>query len=229
MPEAIASFLSPVEHQAELQELIQQIAQAQLRLDVAEIIANNAEQVIDQATQGMIQVSPEFIEVARNILRYVTYALLSENTSALDLYLANLNETCAAQGFSIRSIAKTITLLKHFEIASVEQHHLESISSVLAELSTYFDRANCLLDTLPESCISELMTELNLMPSSTGRLQNLLERLGDLLDHSSQYVRLWLTSPHPDFGGKPPIFYLQQDKIEVVENLVEAIETGQIG
>jgi hypothetical protein len=77
--------------------------------------------------------------------------------------------------------------------------------------------------------IRELIEELDLKIASTERLQNLLERLSDLLDHSNHYVRLWLTSPHPDFGGKTPIFYLQQNKIEVVENLVEAIEIGQIG
>jgi Phycobilisome protein/Protein of unknown function (DUF2384) len=228
MPEAIASFLSPVENQAELQELIQQIAQAQLRLDVAEIIASNAEEVIAQATQGMIQVSPEFIEVARNILRCVTYALLSKNTSVLDSYLADLNGICVGQGLSVNSITQTIPNLKRAAISNVQKHSLDNFISVLVELGAYFDYVIGAL-YVPSNDISELMAELNLTASSSGRLQNLLERLSDLLDHSKKFVRLWLTSPHPDFGGKSPIFYLQQGKIEVVENLVEAIETGQIG
>jgi hypothetical protein len=228
MPKAIASFLSPVENQAELQELIQQIAQAQFRLDVAEIIASNAEEVIAQAIQGTVYVSPEFIEIARNILRYVTYALLSENTSVLDSYLAVLNEIFVAQAISADSVTQTIPNLKRAAIANVQKHYSENYANVLPELGAYFDYLISAL-YVPANDISELMAELNLTASSSGRLQNLLERLSDLLDHSKKFVRLWLTSPHPDFGGKPPIFYLQQDKIEVVENLVEAIETGQIG
>lgn len=230
MHETITSFLSPVKNQAEFQEVMQRLlVQERLRPDVAEVIADYAEEIVAQATQETIQATPDFTKVINNILSYVTYALLSEDPSVLDPYLFALNEMCVSLGLSIQSVTQTIPLLKQAAIASVQKHYSDKCVDLLAEISAYFDYAICALSVSLANGISELMTELNLTTSSAGRLQSLLERLSDLLDHSKQYVRLWLTSPHPDFGGKPPIFYLQQDKIEVVENLVEAIETGQIG
>jgi Phycobilisome protein/Protein of unknown function (DUF2384) len=229
MHETITNFLSPIKNQAEFQEVIQRLlVQERLRPDVAKVIADHAELIVAQATQGMIQVTPDFTEMIHNILSCVTYALLSECASVLDPYLLALNKICVALGLSIQSVTQTIPLLKHAAITSVQKHYPDNCANLLAELSAYFDYVICALD-VPANDISELMTELDLTASSTGRLQNLLERLSDLLDHSKQYMRLWLTSPHPDFGGKPPIFYLQRDKIEVVENLIEAIEAGQIG
>ena len=77
--------------------------------------------------------------------------------------------------------------------------------------------------------VLELITELNLTDGVINRLANLIQRLSEELDGSKEYVRIWLTSPHPDFGGKSPMFYLQQGKIEVFEALIEAIEMGQPG
>lgn len=77
--------------------------------------------------------------------------------------------------------------------------------------------------------VLELISELNLSEGVIKRLANILQRLSEELDGSKDYVRIWLTSPHPDFGGKPPIFYFEEGKIEVVESLLEAIEMGQPG
>jgi len=73
--------------------------------------------------------------------------------------------------------------------------------------------------------VGELMAELNL----TDDCRSVIIRLHNLLGRSPKHVRLWLTSPHPDFGGNAPLFYLHRCQPEVVDALLEAIETGQIG
>jgi hypothetical protein len=227
MPNAITSFLSPVENQMRVQALIQQESQTRSHHPAVEIIADHVEEILAQATQGQTNETPEFKEITENILRYVTYALFSENPSGLEAYLASLRETCIVQGISIYSISQIIPLMKSAAITCIKQHYSGNASSLL--LAAYFDFVIAALEGVLSNDVCELISELNLTTSPAKRLQNLLERLSDLLDHSKQYVRIWLTSPHPDFGGKSPLFYLQQNKIEVVENLVEAIETGQIG
>lgn len=61
------------------------------------------------------------------------------------------------------------------------------------------------------------------------RLMRLVTRLRSLLEGSIEYTRIWLKSPHPDLGLRTPLSYILDGKIEVVETLVEMIETGQPG
>lgn len=75
--------------------------------------------------------------------------------------------------------------------------------------------------------VSELITELNLPEHLLKRLQNLLERIGDEFGGSQECVNTWLNSPNPALGGNPPLLYLQQGNLELIEKLVEMIESGQ--
>ncbi|MBC6421310.1 MAG: hypothetical protein GDA43_22890 [Hormoscilla sp. SP5CHS1] len=72
---------------------------------------------------------------------------------------------------------------------------------------------------------SQACPEFNL----TDDCRSVIIRLHNLLGRSRKHVRLWLTLPHPDFGGNAPLFYLHRGQPEVVDALLEAIETGQIG
>ncbi|MCL1465019.1 MbcA/ParS/Xre antitoxin family protein [Argonema galeatum] len=58
-------------------------------------------------------------------------------------------------------------------------------------------------------------------------IDKLILRLQDLLDGSIEYVQIWLNAPHPDLAGRTPMSYLKEGKIEVVESLIWAMETGQ--
>ena len=235
MSSAVTAFLSPVSSQTDfhVQASSQQGAQARRHFKTVEIIASHVEEIIEQSL--LIKISSEDIlelkEVTENILRYVTYALFLENSSVLANYLTVFTKAYFNRKSFIHSITQVIPLMKSASIECVKKNFSGDCHSLLAEIGTYFDfvASALYLHEAPSDQVLELMTELKLRENSNKRVENLLERLSDLLDHSKQYVQLWLTSPHPDFGGKTPIFYLQQNKIEVVENLVEAIETGQIG
>lgn len=54
-------------------------------------------------------------------------------------------------------------------------------------------------------------------------------QLRGLLGGKIEYVKIWLNSPHPDLGGLTPQFFIDEEKLEVVESLAWAIEVGQLG
>ncbi len=59
------------------------------------------------------------------------------------------------------------------------------------------------------------------------RLDRVVTELRELLDGSMDYVQIWLRSPNPQLGGRTALSYLLEGKIEVVEELVHAMNTGQ--
>ncbi len=65
------------------------------------------------------------------------------------------------------------------------------------------------------------------LQQSLGRLVATLALLRELLDGSMPHVRVWLRAPHPSLGGRTPLSYLIESRLEPVENLVRAISTGQ--
>ena len=75
--------------------------------------------------------------------------------------------------------------------------------------------------------VSELIAQLNLTKGILLRLQTLLLRLSEEFDGSNEYLRIWLSSPHPALGGDTPLLYLSTGKLEVLEEIVEIIEKGQ--
>ena len=61
------------------------------------------------------------------------------------------------------------------------------------------------------------------------RVVLLVTRLRELLSDNLEYVRMWLHAPHPDLGGRTPLSYLEEQKIETLEQMVEMAELGQMG
>lgn len=59
------------------------------------------------------------------------------------------------------------------------------------------------------------------------RLVKLVMTLRELLDGDMSLVRVWLKAPHPALGNAKPLAYLTAGRLELVEGLVYAIETGQ--
>lgn len=59
------------------------------------------------------------------------------------------------------------------------------------------------------------------------RLVKLLTSLRELLDGDMNLVRVWLKAPHPALGDAKPLDYLAEGKLDLVEGLVHAIESGQ--
>ena len=61
------------------------------------------------------------------------------------------------------------------------------------------------------------------------QIMALVQQLRDLLDGDINHVRIWLKAPHPDLGGRTPLSYLEQGRLDVVTGLIHALETGQPG
>ena len=59
------------------------------------------------------------------------------------------------------------------------------------------------------------------------RLVKLITTLRELLDGDMSLVRVWLKAPHPALGNAKPLDYLAEGRLDLVESLVYAIETGQ--
>ncbi len=59
------------------------------------------------------------------------------------------------------------------------------------------------------------------------RLVRLVTTLRELLDGDMGLVRVWLKAPHPALGGAKPLEYLEDGRLDLIEGLVHAIETGQ--
>jgi uncharacterized protein (DUF2384 family) len=57
------------------------------------------------------------------------------------------------------------------------------------------------------------------------QLEQLFIRTRDLTG-SELNARIWLKAGHPDFAGKAPIEYLQEENFEPVEDLVLSLEMG---
>jgi hypothetical protein len=61
----------------------------------------------------------------------------------------------------------------------------------------------------------------------TARFQQIMEQLRQFMGGSVDSVNIWLNSPHPYLDNRTPQSFLDEDKPEVVEYLVWAMETGQ--
>ena len=67
------------------------------------------------------------------------------------------------------------------------------------------------------------------LQSQLERLVKLVTTLRELLDGDVSLVRVWLKAPHPALGNAKPLDYLTEGRLDLVEGLVHAIETGQPG
>jgi uncharacterized protein (DUF2384 family) len=61
-----------------------------------------------------------------------------------------------------------------------------------------------------------------------GRIVRIVRDLLQLL-HSIENVRIWLHAPHPELGDRPPLDFLFEGRIEVLETLISMMKSGQPG
>jgi phycoerythrin beta chain len=150
------------------------IATSNRRLDAVNSISSNASCMVSDAVAGMLCENQSLVQAGGNcypnrrmaaclrdaeiILRYVTYALLAGDPSALDdRCLDGLKETYAALGVPIASVVRALQIMKvqaaaHIQDAPSEDHAGSKLrkmgppiaedrcASLAAESSSYFDR-----------------------------------------------------------------------------------------
>ncbi|MCU0551427.1 MAG: phycocyanin subunit beta [Leptolyngbya sp. Prado105] len=131
------------------------------RTDVVNRITSNASAIVTNAARALFEEQPQLIAPGGNaytnrrvaacmrdmeiILRYVTYAVFLGDGSVLDDRCLNgLRETYIALGVPSSSMANSILKMKDAAIAIAnDRNNIQpgDCSSLMAELSSYFDRA----------------------------------------------------------------------------------------
>ncbi|WP_138501537.1 bleomycin hydrolase [Nostoc sp. PA-18-2419] len=157
---------------ADLEALKGFIAAGNKRLDAVNAIASNASCAVSDAIAGIACENTGLLQPGGNlyptrrhaaclrdteiILRYVTYALLSGDSSVLDDRAINgLKETYTALGVPISSTVRAVQLLKAISVAHITNTNTEAnagtkfrkldvipgdCSALAAEAASYFDR-----------------------------------------------------------------------------------------
>jgi len=146
---------------AQLEALQNLVRDGNKRIDVINRISSNASAIVASAARKLFEEQPQLIAPGGNaytnrraaaclrdleiILRYVTYALFTGDGSILDDRALNgLRETYQALGVPGGSVAAGIQKLKEasLELANDPNGITKGdCSSVLSEISGYFDRA----------------------------------------------------------------------------------------
>jgi phycocyanin beta chain len=146
---------------AQLDGLLALVRDGNKRIDVVNRISGNSSAIVANAARALFAEQPQLIAPGGNaytnrraaaclrdleiILRYVTYALFTGDSSILeDRALNGLRETYLALGVPGGSVAEGIRKLKDASIAIANDPNgvtKGDCSSVIAELGTYFDRA----------------------------------------------------------------------------------------
>jgi len=82
-----------------------------------------------------------------------------------------------------------------------------------------------ILSQIPDD--SQKISSSDKLKEKEAKFLSLVTELHELLERSIDYVQIWLRSPNPQLGGRTALSYLLEGKIEVVEGLVYAMNTGQ--
>jgi phycocyanin beta chain len=146
---------------AQLDALLAMVKEGAKRTDVVNRITSNSSAIVTNAARALFDEQPQLIAPGGNaytnrrvsacmrdmdiILRYVTYAVFLGDSSALDDRCLNgLRETYVALGVPGSSMATSILKMKEAAIAIAnDRNNIQpgDCSSLMAELSSYFDRA----------------------------------------------------------------------------------------
>ena len=146
---------------SQVDALIALVRDGNKRVDTVNRISGNATQIVTNAARSLFSEQPQLIAPGGNaytnrraaaclrdleiILRYVTYAIFTGDASVLDDRALNgLRETYIALGVPTASVAAGIVKLKEASIAIVNDPNgitRGDCSSIISELSSYFDRA----------------------------------------------------------------------------------------
>lgn len=155
--DARGEFLSD----AQLNGLSDMVAAGNKRLDVVNRLTSNASTIVADAARALFAEQPQLISPGGNaytnrrmaaclrdmeiILRYVTYATLAGDASVLDDRCLNgLRETYVALGTPGASVAVGVQKMKDAAVAIANDPAgitPGDCSSLISELSGYFDRA----------------------------------------------------------------------------------------
>lgn len=146
---------------AQLDALMAMVKEGTKRTDVVNRITSNSSTIVTNAARALFDEQPQLIAPGGNaytnrrvsacmrdmdiILRYVTYAIFLGDASPLeDRCLNGLRETYLALGVPSSSMATSILKMKEAAIAIANDRNgitPGDCSSLIAELSSYFDRA----------------------------------------------------------------------------------------
>jgi phycocyanin beta chain len=146
---------------AQIDALMAVVKDGSKRYDVVNRITGNASTIVANAARALFEEQPQLIAPGGNaytnrrvsacvrdmeiILRYVTYAMFTGDSSVLDDRCLNgLRETYLALGVPGSSMATSITKMKEAAIAIANDRNnitQGDCSALIAELSSYFDRA----------------------------------------------------------------------------------------
>jgi phycocyanin beta chain len=146
---------------AQIDALLGVVKDGAKRYDVVNRITSNASTIVANAARALFADQPQLIAPGGNaytnrrvsacvrdmeiILRYVTYAVFTGDSSVLDDRCLNgLRETYLALGVPNSSMANSIIKMKDAAIAIAnDRNNIQpgDCSSLMAELASYFDRA----------------------------------------------------------------------------------------
>lgn len=146
---------------AQLDALSAMVAESNKRMDTVNRITSNASAIVTNAARALFAEQPQLIAPGGNaytsrrnaaclrdmeiILRYVTYAMFTGDASVLDDRCLNgLRETYVALGTPGASVAVGVQKMKDAAVAIANDKNgitNGDCSSLMAELSGYFDRA----------------------------------------------------------------------------------------
>jgi len=146
---------------SQLDSLLALVNDGNKRIDVVNRISGSSSAIVANAARSLFAEQPQLIAPGGNaytnrraaaclrdleiILRYVTYALFTGDSSVLDDRALNgLRETYLALGVPGASVAEGVRKLKEASIAIANDPNgvtKGDCSSVIAELALYFDRA----------------------------------------------------------------------------------------
>lgn len=145
----------------QLDGLMAMVQEGNKRMDIVNRITGNASAIVADAARALFAEQPQLIAPGGNaytnrrmaaclrdmeiILRYVTYAMFAGDASVLeDRCLNGLRETYLALGTPGSSVAVGVQKMKDAAVAIANDNAgitPGDCSSLISELSTYFDRA----------------------------------------------------------------------------------------
>ncbi|MBE9170106.1 phycocyanin subunit beta [Pleurocapsales cyanobacterium LEGE 06147] len=146
---------------SQLDALRNMVAESNKRMDAVNRITSNSSAIVSNAARALFQEQPQLIAPGGNaytnrrmaaclrdmeiILRYVTYAIFTGDASVLeDRCLNGLRETYVALGVPGGSVAAGVQKMKEAAIAIANDKSnitQGDCSSLMSEISSYFDRA----------------------------------------------------------------------------------------
>lgn len=145
----------------QLESLEEIINDGNKRFDTVNKINSNASAIVTNSARALFAEQPQLVQPGGNaytsrrmaaclrdmeiVLRYVSYAMIAGDSSVLDDRCLNgLRETYQALGTPGASVAVAIQKMKEASIAVVNERNgvtAGDCSSLISELSVYFDRA----------------------------------------------------------------------------------------